>query len=50
MLDFAYEEGTEAGEFHFPHRVTFAFAPGWGEVTPFVLRDGSVPGGASRTD
>ena len=41
LLGFDYEQGTEPGEFRFPLGVNFAFAPGWGDVTPFVLRDGS---------
>ena len=41
LLGFDYEEGTEPGEFRFPVGVNFAFAPEWGDVTPFVLRDGS---------
>ena len=41
FLDFAYPQGDEPGEFRFVEGSPFAVAPGWGEVTPFVLRDGS---------
>ena len=41
MLDFAYPQGTNPGEYRFTPPFTFAFAPGWAEVTPFVLRDAS---------
>ncbi|MDQ3465477.1 MAG: vanadium-dependent haloperoxidase [Actinomycetota bacterium] len=41
LLDFDYPQGTEPGEYRFTPGQTFAFAPGWGEVTPFVLTDSS---------
>ncbi|MGI8628185.1 MAG: hypothetical protein ACR2J5_16695, partial [Geodermatophilaceae bacterium] len=39
LQDFDYPQGTEPGEYRFTPGQTFAFAPGWGEVTPFVLTD-----------
>ena len=41
LLDFSYPQGTEPGEFRFPPGTNFAFAPGWGKVTPFVLNRAS---------
>ena len=41
LLDFAYPQGTEPGEYRFTPGTPFAFAPGWADVTPFVLQDGS---------
>jgi hypothetical protein len=41
LMDPAYPQGTAPGEYRFTPGVTFAFAPGWGNVTPFVLRRGS---------
>ena len=41
LLDFAYSQGTEPGEWRFTPDLPFAFAPGWGDVTPFVLRHAS---------
>ncbi|HWL91375.1 MAG TPA: vanadium-dependent haloperoxidase, partial [Actinomycetota bacterium] len=41
LLDFAYPQGDEPGEYRFTPGTPFAFAPGWGEVTPFVLEDSS---------
>jgi hypothetical protein len=41
LLDFAYPQGTAPGEYRFTTGVTFAFAPGWGQVTPFVLNHAS---------
>ena len=38
LLDFAYPQGNEPGEYRFTPGTPFAFAPGWGDVTPFVLR------------
>jgi len=32
-----YVQGTEPGEYRFTPGQTFAFAPGWGDVTPFAL-------------
>ena len=41
-LDFDYPQGTEPGEWRFtPDGPPLAFAPGWGQVTPFVLQAGS---------
>ena len=37
LLDFGYPQGDEPGEYRFTPGVTFAFAPEWGGVTPFVL-------------
>ena len=37
LVDLAYPQGTEPGEYRFTPGVPFAFAPGWGNVTPFVL-------------
>jgi hypothetical protein len=39
LLDFAYPQGTAPGEWRFTPGFPFAFAPGWANVTPFVLRD-----------
>jgi hypothetical protein len=36
LLDFAYPQGTEPGEYRFTPGFDFAFAPGWGQVAPFV--------------
>jgi hypothetical protein len=41
LLDFNYPQGDEPGEYRFTPGVTFAFAPGWGNVTPFVLNRAS---------
>jgi hypothetical protein len=41
LLDFTYPQGTAPGEYRFTPDRPFAFAPGWGGVTPFVLRDSS---------
>jgi vanadium-dependent haloperoxidase-like protein len=43
LQDFAYPQGTEPGEYRFTPGFDppFAFAPGWGDVTPFVLRSSS---------
>jgi PAP2 superfamily len=41
LLDFDYPQGTEPGEYRFTPGTPFAFAPGWQDVTPFVLRDSS---------
>jgi hypothetical protein len=38
--DFGFEQGTDPGEYRFTGN-PFAFASGLGQVTPFVLRDGS---------
>ena len=39
VLDFAYPQGTEPGQYRFTPPNTFAFLPQWGSVRPFVLRD-----------
>jgi PAP2 superfamily len=39
VLDFDYPQGTNPGEYRFTPEAPFAFAPGWGDVTPFVLHD-----------
>ena len=41
LLDFAYPQGTEPGEYQFTPGTPFAFAPGWGDMTPFVLQSSS---------
>ena len=41
MLDSDYPQGTEPGEYRFTPGFPFAFAPGWADVTPFVLDDSS---------
>ena len=41
LIDEAYPQGTRPGEYLFTPGTPFAFAPGWGDVTPFVLRDSS---------
>jgi hypothetical protein len=41
MLDFDYPQGTQPGEYRFTPGFDFAFAPGWADVSPFVLRDSS---------
>ena len=41
LLDPAYPQGTLPGEWRFTPDRPFAFAPGWGGVTPFVLKDSS---------
>jgi hypothetical protein len=41
LLDFAYRQGTEPGEYRFTPGFTFVFAPGWADVTPFVLQHSS---------
>ncbi|HEX5937501.1 MAG TPA: vanadium-dependent haloperoxidase [Actinomycetota bacterium] len=41
LLDVDQPQGTEPGEYRFTPGTPFAFAPGWGEVTPFVLRSSS---------
>ena len=39
LIDTAYSQGTAPGEWRFTPGFPFAFAPGWADVTPFVLRD-----------
>jgi hypothetical protein len=41
LLVFDYPQGTAPGEWRFTPGFPFAFAPGWADVTPFVLRDSS---------
>lgn len=41
LLDLEYPQGTEPGEYRFTPGTPFAFAPGWQNVTPFVLEDSS---------
>jgi hypothetical protein len=41
LQDTGYPQGTEPGAYHFTPGTPFAFAPGWADVTPFVLRDGA---------
>jgi hypothetical protein len=41
LVDPDYPQGTEPGQYQFTPGTPFAFAAGWGEVTPFVLRRGS---------
>ena len=40
-IDPTYQEGTAPGEYRYTPGTPFAFAPHWGEVTPFALKDGS---------
>jgi hypothetical protein len=37
LIDPSFPQGTSPGEYRFTPGNTFAFAPGWGNVTPFVL-------------
>jgi hypothetical protein len=41
LVDLAYPQGTQPGEYRFTPGFPFAFAPGWGNVTPFVLKHSS---------
>lgn len=41
MFVFDYMQGTEPGEWRFTPGFPLAFAPNWGEVTPFVLKKSS---------
>ena len=41
LFDSGYPQGTEPGEYRFTPGFTFVFAPGWADVTPFVLNDSS---------
>jgi hypothetical protein len=42
LFDTAYPQGDEPGEYQFTSTdLPFAFAPGWGSVTPFALRSGA---------
>jgi hypothetical protein len=37
LIDPAFRQGTEPGEYRFTPGLPFVFLPGWGRVTPFVL-------------
>ena len=39
LVDTSYRQGTAPGQYRFTPGSAFAFAPGWGRVTPFVLAD-----------
>ena len=41
LLVFDYPQGTAPGEWRFTPGFPLAFAPGWADVTPFVLQDSS---------
>jgi hypothetical protein len=41
LFDTAYPQGTQPGEYRFTPGSDFAFAPGWSDVTPFVLHAAS---------
>jgi hypothetical protein len=41
LVDPAYPQGTNPGEWRFTPGTAFAFGPRWGEVTPFALNHGS---------
>jgi hypothetical protein len=41
LFDAAYPQGTTPGAYRFTPGFSFAFAPGWADVTPFVLKDSS---------
>lgn len=41
LFDTAYPQGTQPGEYRFTPGSDFAFAPGWSDVTPFVLNASS---------
>jgi len=38
LFDFNYPQGTEPGDYRFTPGFNFVFAPGWADVTPFVLQ------------
>lgn len=38
LVDPAFPQGTEPGEYRFTPDVPFVFLPGWGRVTPFALK------------
>ena len=46
LFDAAYPQGDEPGQWRFTPGTDFAFAPGWGNVTPFALADAAqfLPG------
>jgi hypothetical protein len=39
LFDTAFPQGAAPGEYRFTPGFSFAFAPGWADVTPFVLSD-----------
>ena len=39
LFDTGFPQGTAPGAYRFTPGFSFAFAPGWADVTPFVLRD-----------
>jgi hypothetical protein len=41
LFDAAYPQGTAPGQYRFTPGFSFAFAPGWADVTPFVLTHSS---------
>ncbi|MDQ1465121.1 MAG: hypothetical protein QOC73_2062 [Actinomycetota bacterium] len=41
LFDTAYPQGTKPGEYRFTPGFNFALAPGWADVTPFVLKASS---------
>jgi len=41
LQDFGYPQGTKPGEYRFTPGFNFVFAPGWADVTPFVLHHSS---------
>jgi len=41
LIDTGYPQGTQPGQWRFTPGFPFAFAPGWANVTPFVLNDAS---------
>ena len=41
LVDAGYPQGFDPGEYRFTPGTPFAFAPGWAQVTPFVLGDAS---------
>ena len=41
LFDFEYPQGTEPGVYRFTPGFDFVFAPGWANVTPFVLQHAS---------
>ena len=41
LLDFGFEGGSAPGDYRFTPGFNFVFAPGWADVTPFVLQRSS---------
>jgi hypothetical protein len=39
FFDFDYPDGTKPGEYRSPTGSPLALAPGWGDISPFVLKD-----------